>query len=118
MADKKQRIFHSGSRKAFAEESYVIDAVQRAKNDVAKRHAHVGQGSALFKTFAHVSASAALHPRAVDIVNAAVGAAATAGHSTGAVAGTAGNDTAQPRRSGIAEARGEVAESLRRLGVR
>lgn len=117
MADKKN-IFHSGSRKAFAEESYVMDAVQHAKNDVAKRHGQVVQGSALFKSFARVSATATVHPRAVDIVNAAVGAGTIAGHAADVVTGTAGKAPATPKRSGIAQAQGDVAESLRRLGVR
>lgn len=117
MADKKS-IFHSRSRKAFVEESYVMDAVQSAKNDVAKRHGQVVQGSALFKSFAHVSATATIHPRAVDIVNAAVGAGPATGDAASVGAGSKGNVPAPPKRSGITEAQGEVAESLRRLGVR
>lgn len=95
-----------------------MDVVRRAKDDVARRYGgRVIQGSALFKSFAEASADPTVYPRAVDIVNAAVGAATSTGHAASVVAEVTGGSVAAPRPSGIANARGEVAASLRRLGV-
>ena len=95
-----------------------MDVVRHAKDDVAKRHGgRVVRGTALFKSFAQSSAAAAVSPRAVDIVNAAVGNAVANGFTGRIVSGTTGGNEAAPRRSGIAQAQGEVAASLRRLGV-
>ena len=123
MEDKKPT-FHSGSRKPFPEEEPVMAVVRRVKDDVAKRHGgSLVQGAALFKSFADASAAATVTPRAVDIVNEAVnvikgvaGVAVASGFTARIVSG-ATDDGEAPKRSGIANARGEVAASLRRLGV-
>lgn len=111
----KPLIFHVGSRKPFAEEAPVVDAVQQAK----VKRGNVA-GTALFKTSSRATAVGGVHVQAVDIVRAA--AASPAGVATTGVVGRAlaqgGVTAAQPaRRSAIADARGSVAASLRRLGV-
>lgn len=117
--EHKKPIFHSGSRKPFPEEQPVMDVVRRAKDDVAQRHGgRVVQGTVLFKSFSTTSATATVHPRAVDIVNAAVGNAVASGATARIISGPPAENAATPRRSGIAQAQGEVAASLRRLGIR
>ncbi|WP_323144901.1 hypothetical protein [Massilia phyllosphaerae] len=117
MEDKKPT-FHSGSRKPFPEEKPVMDVVRHAKDSVAQRHGgRVVRGAALFKSFAQTSAAATVTPRAIDIVNAAVGNAVAGGFTARIVSDATGGNEAAPRRSGISQAQGEVAASLRRLGV-
>lgn len=111
----KPLIFHVGSRKPFAEEAPVMDAVQQAK---VKRGKAVG--AALFKTSSRAMAMGGVHVQAVDIVRAAAaspaGVAATSGVGRGLAQG--GVTPAEPaRRSALADAQGQVAASLRRLGV-
>ena len=115
MAKPTSLIFHVGSRKPFAEEAPVMDAVQQAKH---KRG--YTASTALFKTSTRAAATGGSHVRAVDIVRAA--AASPAGVSATGVVGRVlaqgGVTPAQPaRRSAIADAQGQVAASLRRLGV-
>lgn len=59
----KKLDFHNDSRRPFAEESFVNDAVEQARKRVGVR-----QGSALFHGSADVSATPNVIPRALDII--------------------------------------------------
>lgn len=111
----KPLIFHVGSRKPFAEEAPVMDAVQQAKIKRGK-----AAGAALFRTSGRAMAMGGVHLQAVDIVRAAAaspaGVAATS--AVGRVLAQGGVTPSVPARSSaIADAQGQVAASLRRLGV-
>lgn len=118
-----QRIhFKVGSRKAFAEEARVVDAANQAAVDVAERYGNV-HGGALFKVISRGAATPTVYPQAVDIVRHAVAESrsVTANAQVGRVQATGSGIVSQAvtqprRRSGIAEANRQVADSLRRLG--
>lgn len=111
----KHLIFHVGSRRPFAEEAPVMDAVHQAKVKRGK-----ADDAALFKSSGRAMAMGGVHRQAVDIARAAAtsprGVAATT--AVGRALAQGGITPSEPtRRSAIADAQGQVAASLRRLGV-
>jgi len=114
--------FKVGSRKAFAEESPVVDAAERAAVEVAEKRGNSADG-ALFKVIIRGAGSGTVPAQAVDIIRDAFDKfnAANVGGGTGHVqsvaAEAAGHGHTQAlRRSGTDKANRKLVESLRRLG--
>lgn len=66
----KKLDFHNDSRKPYANESFVTDAVEQARKRVG-----VSQGSALFHGSSYVSTAPTAIPRALDIIRGDMGTA-------------------------------------------
>jgi hypothetical protein len=108
----KKLDFHNDSRKPFAEESYVIEAVEQARKRVG-----VIQGSALFRGSSYASAAPTVIPRALDIIRDGMGTAVEQAMAQGyaqTVVENAVKDST--RRSRIARGDYGVSDSLERLG--
>lgn len=108
----KKLDFHNDSRKPFANESFVIDAVEQARRRVG-----VSQGSALFHGSSYVSAAPTVIPRALDIIRDGMGTAVEQAMAQGyaqTVVEKAVEESA--RRSRISQEDYGVSDSLERLG--
>ncbi|QJE03680.1 hypothetical protein HH212_26660 (plasmid) [Massilia forsythiae] len=77
---KKLSFFHSDSRKPFLEEAPVIDAAQRAVEEVAHKYGK-GVGAALFKGVVQVSAAPTEHS-AIKLIRGGGPASAKARQNT------------------------------------
>lgn len=110
--DPNKLDFHIHSRKPFAEESAVMDAVEQARKQVGQV-----QGAAMFKGKVHVVALPTVIPRAVDIIregmDTAVQKAVSKGYTQKAIAEHF-IDKRVPTGTGAAHA--EVTASLKRMG--
>lgn len=115
----KPTIFHSDSRKPFPEEAPVVDAAQRAANEIAHKYGKA-DGAALFKGVSHISANPMVIS-AVEIIR-----------QSGVVLANSRNDLhmdklvsqvraaglpKSSRRSAIEDANNEAARRLRALGI-
>jgi len=115
----KKLDFHNDSRKPFAEEAPVIDAVERARKQVG-----VVQGSALFNGSSYVSATPTVIPRALDIIRNGMGTALERAIAEGYAQGFAeglGQSVLEmafekPKHLGTTQASQDILASLRRLG--
>ena len=110
--DPNKLDFHIHSRKPFAEESAVMDAVEQARKQVGQV-----QGAAMFKGKLHVVAMPTVIPRAVDIIregmDTAMHKAVSKGYSQKAIA----EHFIDKRVStGTSAAHAEVTASLKRMG--
>lgn len=104
--------FHIHSRKPFAEESAVMDAVQQARKQVGQV-----QGAAMFKGKVHVVALPTVIPRAVDIIREGMDNALEKAVSRGYPKRIATEDFQDKRvKTGTSAAHAEVTASLKRLG--
>ena len=115
----KPTIFHSDSRKPFAEEAPVIDAAQRAAREIAHRYG-IDAGAAIFKGVAQVSANPNVHSAVelmrqggVTVLKSRRDAHTDAIGAQVRAAGLPNSD----RRSGIDDANNEAARRLRLLGI-
>lgn len=108
----KKLDFHNDSRQPFANESFVIDAVEQARKRVG-----VSQGSALFNGSLDVSAAPTVIPRALDIIRVGMGTAVEQAMAKG-YAQTMVEQAVEEsvRRSQISLEDYGVSDSLQRLG--
>lgn len=104
--------FHIHSRKPFADESAVMDAVEQARKQVGQV-----QGAAMFKGKVHVVAAPTVIPRAVDIIRDGMDKAVQNAVSKGYRSVSVGKRiVGKPIRTGAVEAPNELTASLKRLG--
>lgn len=119
MPVSKKVLFHSDSRKPFPEEAPVIDAAQRAADEVAHKYGK-GVGAALFKGVATVSAIPTEHS-AVQLIRQGGLALAKARQNTNAdrivTQVRAAGLTSPGRRSAIEQVTDEIARLLRERGI-
>lgn len=115
----KPGIFHSDSRKPFPEETPVLDAAQRAAEEIANKYGKA-EGEALFTGIVRISANPTVHS-AVDLMRQGGVALAQSSRDTHADAvvtwGHGGGLRKPARRSVIDDTNNEAAKLLRSLGL-
>jgi len=117
--EPKKLDFHVASRKPFAGEAPVIEAVKRAQQGLVSIKGRV-EGGALFRVQSSALANPTVIPQAVDIVRGvaerAVAAQSSVVHEA-LVRETGINLAAKQVQSGIDDAHAKIAASLARLNA-
>jgi hypothetical protein len=110
--DPNKLDFHIHSRKPFAEESAVMDAVEQARKQVGQV-----QGAAMFKGKVHVVAMPTVIPRAVDIIREGMDTAVQKAVSEGYIQKAIAEHFIDKRvLTGTSAAHAAVTASLKRMG--
>lgn len=115
----KITIIHSDSRKPFPDEAPVVDAAERAANEIADKYGKVA-GAALFKGVSHMSASPTVNSALELMREGGMTLAKSRQDPRAYTVVTQGRAAGLPkpgRRSAIDDANNEAARLLRALGL-